>query len=202
MVARHNRVKFSCNNSNFVTTKLTISGYNFDTAAATVALDSLKSSSIINMKRPTSLFELPNGIVIFSYYSRCLLYLKHILYPLTYVLKSRKLKWTSIEEGSWSQAKEVCALNLWLIIPDEEGDLVLCTGPSKVSASAVLFRVKNSKLQTVSVNSKCFAVADMQKCFYVTETIALAYCLKQNIAYLLNRKGSVKIFTDWQFGYA
>ena len=196
MVARHNRVKFSYNNSNFVTTKLNIHGYNFDTAAATVALDSIKSSAIINMKRPTSLFELQNGIVIFSYYSRCLPYLKHILYPLTYMLKSRRFKWTSIEEDSWSQAKEICALNIRLIIPDDEDDLVLCTDASKVAASAVLFRVKNSKLQTVSVNSKCFAASDMQKCSYVTETIALAYGLKQNIAYILNCKGSVKIFTD------
>ena len=169
MVARHNRVKFSYNKSNFVTTKLNIHGYNFDTAAATVALDSIKSSAIINMKRPTSLFELQNGIVIFSYYSRCLPYLKH---------------------------------NFRLVIPDEENDLVLCIDASKVPASAVLFRVKNSKLQTVSVNSKCFAAGDMHKCFYVTKTIALAYCLKQNIAYLLNCKGSVKIFTDWRCGYA
>lgn len=124
MVARNEQIKFSIQNSSFLTDKLQIYGYNFDTMNADVTLDSLKSSAILNMKRPTSLFELQNRIIIFSYYSRCMPYLKHILYPLDYLIKTGKFKWTSIEEDAWTQAKEICALNVRLTVPDENDDLV------------------------------------------------------------------------------
>jgi hypothetical protein len=196
MVARDAKLKFSVEKSVFVTTKLQVAGYDFDTKNAALTMDKLKSSAILNMKRPNSLNELHNRICVFSYHSAFLPYLKHVLYPLNHLIKVGKFKWTSVEEEAWMSAKELCSLNLRLTIPDAEDDLVLATDASRIAASACLFRVKHGKLEFVSVNSKYFSVTDMTKCSYVLESIALAYGLKMCASYILNCKGTVKLFTD------
>ena len=196
MVARDAKLKFSVEKSVFVTTKLQVAGYDFDTKNAALTMDKLKSSAILNMKRPNSLNELHNRICVFSYHSAFLPYLKHVLYPLNHLIKVGKFKWTSVEEEAWMSAKELCSLNLRLTIPDAEDDLVLATDASRIAASACLFRVKHGKLELVSVNSKYFSVTDMTKCSYVLESIALAYGLKMCASYILNCKGTVKLFTD------
>ena len=55
-----------------------------------------------------------------------------------------------IEEEAWQLAKNLCTLNLRLTIPDPEDELVLATDASKIAASAILYRVKNGKLDLVA----------------------------------------------------
>jgi len=159
-------------------------------------MDRLKSSAILNMKKPNSLFELHSRLCAFQYQSMFLPYLKHILYPLHYLLRKREWKWGEVEEESWTLAKQISGLGLRLTIPDASDDLVLTTDASKVAASACLFRVKDNKLELVAVNSKYFNVTDLNKCSYVLESIALAYGLKVFASYLLNCEGTIKVFTD------
>ncbi len=65
-----------------------------------------------------------------------------------------------------------------LTIPEPCDELVLATDASKIAASAVLYRVRNGKLELVACNSKYFSVTDLNKCSYVLEAIALGYGLK------------------------
>jgi hypothetical protein len=131
-VARDHKIKFSVQKSVFITTKFQIAGYEFDTKQGSWTMDKLKSSALQNMKKPTSLFELHNRICVFSYHSRFLPYLKHILYPLHLLIKNKKFKWTAVEEEAWNSAKTQCSLNLRLTVPNTEDDLVLATDASKM----------------------------------------------------------------------
>jgi hypothetical protein len=123
-------------------------------------------------------------------------YLKHVLYPLHYMLRKRIWHWGDAEEEAWTIAKQLSGLGLRLTVPDKADDLVLTTDASKVAASACLFRVRNNKLELVAVNSKYFHVTDLNKCSYVLESIALAYGLKVFASYILNCEGKIRVFTD------
>jgi hypothetical protein len=72
----------------------------------------------------------------------------------------------------------------------------LTTDASKVAASACLFRERDGKLELIAVNSKYFALVDLNKCSYILESIALSYGLKVFASHILNCEGTVKIFTD------
>ena len=87
-------------------------------------------------------------------------------------------------------------MNLRLTIPDPSDELVLATDASKIAASAILYRVRDGKLELVACNSKYFSVTDLNKCSYVLEAIALGYGLKTYASYLLNCESKIKIFTD------
>jgi dUTPase len=196
MAARQAKIKFSIEKTTFFTTKIKVLGYSFDTKDALLTMDRLKSSAISNMKKPSSLFELHSRLCAFQYQSMFLPYLKHILYPLHYMLRKREWHWGQVEEEAWTIAKQLSALGLKLTIPDAADDLVLTTDASKVAASACLFRVKDNKLDLVAVNSKYFNVTDLNKCSYVLESIALAYGLKVFASYILNCEGKIRVFTD------
>ena len=196
MAAREAKIKFSMEKTTFFTTKIKVLGYTFDTKEAALTMDKLKSSAILNMKRPSSLYELHSRLCAFQYQAVFIPYLKHILYPLHFLLRKREWSWGDIEEEAWTLAKQLCSLGLKLTIPDQTDDLVLTTDASKVAASACLFRVKNGQLELVAVNSKYFNVTDLNKCSYVLESIALAYGLKAYASYILNCTGTVRIFTD------
>jgi hypothetical protein len=196
MAAREAKIKFSIEKTTFFTTKLKVLGYSFDTKDATLTMDRLKSSAISNMKKPSSLFELHSRLCAFQYQSMFLPYLKHILYPLHYMLRKRVWNWGEAEEEAWTIAKQLSGLGLRLVITDRTDDLVLTTDASKVAASACLFRVRDNKLELVAVNSKYYNVTDLNKCSYVLESIALAYGLKVFASYLLNCEGKIKVFTD------
>jgi hypothetical protein len=196
MAAREAKIKFSIEKTTFFTTKIKVLGYSFDTKDALLTMDRLKSSAITNMKKPSSLFELHSRLCAFQYQSMFLPYLKHILYPLHYMLRKREWHWGPVEEEAWTIAKQLSGLGLKLTIPDATDDLVLTTDASKVAASACLFRVRDNKLDLVAVNSKYFNVTDLNKCSYILESIALAYGLKVFASYILNCEGRIKIFTD------
>ena len=196
MAAREAKIKFSMEKTSFFTTKIKVLGYAFDTKDATLTMDRLKSSAIANMKKPSSLFELHSRLCAFQYQSMFLPYLKHILYPLTHMLRKREWKWGDIEEEAWTLAKQLSSLGLRLTIPDAKDDLLLTTDASKVAASACLYRIRDNKLELVAVNSKYFHATDLNKCSYVLESIALAYGLKNFASYLLNCEGKIRIFTD------
>ncbi len=164
MAAREAKIKFSIEKTTFFTTKIKVLGYEFDTKDALLTMDKLKSSAIMNMKKPSSLYELHSRLCAFQYQSMFLPYLKHILYPLHYILRKREWHWGDTEEEAWTIAKQLSGLGLKLTIPDKTDDLVLTTDASKVAASACLFRVKDGKLDLVAVNSKYFNVTDLNKC--------------------------------------
>jgi hypothetical protein len=122
--------------------------------------------------------------------------MKHIAYPLQFMLRRNEFRWTEIEEMSWQLLKTVATLNLRLAIPEPSDNLVLTTDASKIAASACLFRERNGKLELVATNSKYFAVTDLNKCSYMLESIALSFGLKSYASYILNCTGKVLIFTD------
>jgi dUTPase len=196
MAARQAKIKFSIEKSSFFTTKIKILGYAYDTKETVLTMDKLKASAILNMKKPASLFELHSRLASLQYQSTFLPYLKHILYPLHFLLRKKTFSWGPIEEKSWQIAKQLATLNLRLTIPDPSDDLVLTTDASKIAAAACLFRIKNNKMELVAVSSKYFATTDLNKSSYMLEAISLAYALKIFSAYILNCTGSVKIFTD------
>ncbi len=196
MAAREAKIKFSIEKTTFFTTKIKVLGYSFDTKDAMLTMDKLKASAISNMKKPSSLYELHSRLCAFQYQSMFLPYLKHILYPLHYMLRKREWKWGVVEEEAWTIVKQLSGLGLKLTIPDSTDDLVLTTDASKVAASACLFRVRDNRLDLVAVNSKYCNVTDLNKCSYVLESIALAYGLKIFASYLLNCEGKIRVFTD------
>jgi dUTPase len=196
LVSRSARIKFSIEKSSFFTQNLKVLGYAFDTKEVTLMMDNLKASAITNMKKPSSLYELHSRLSSFQYQSVFIPFLKHISYPLQFLLRKGEFRWTEVEEMSWQLLKQVATLNLRLTIPDHSDNLVLSTDASKVAASANLFREKDGKLELVAVNSKFFSPTDLNKCSYVLESIALAYGLKIYSAYILSCSATVKIFTD------
>ena len=196
MAAREAKIKFSIEKTTFFTTKIKVLGYEFDTRNVELTMDKLKASAILNMKKPSSLFELHSRLCSFQYQSMFIPWLKHISYPLRYLLKKGEFKWGKCEEESWQMLKSLATLNLRLTIPDPHENLVLYTDASKVAAAACLFREKNGKLELVSVNSKQFSTADLNKCSYILESIALAFGLRSYASYILNCEAKVTIFTD------
>ena len=167
-------------------------GYSFNTRETVLTMDKLKASAILNMKKPSSLYELHSRLSSVQYQSVFIPYLKHISYPLQFLLRKNEFRWTEIEELAWQLLKQVSTLNLRLTIPDSQDNLVLTTDASKIAASANLFREKNGRLELVAVNSKFFSTTDLNKCSYVLESSALAYGLKIYSAYLLNCTGTIK----------
>jgi RNase H-like domain found in reverse transcriptase/Reverse transcriptase (RNA-dependent DNA polymerase) len=196
LIARDARIKYLIEKSAFVTTKVKILGDEFDTMDAILTMDKLKASAIQNLKKPSSLFELHSRLASFQYNSVFIPYLKHIAYPLQFLLRKGEFKWGPIEEMSWQLLKAVSTLNLRLSIPEPDDILVLATDASKIAASACLFRDKNGKLELVATNSKYFSVTDLNKCSYLLESIALSFGLKSFASYILNCTSKVLIFTD------
>ncbi len=196
MIARLAKIKFSVEKSSFLTTKVKVLGYEFDTKDVVLTMDRLKASAIQNLKKPSSLFELHSRLASFQYNSMFIPFLKHISYPLHFLLRKGVFKWGEIEEQSWNMLKSVATLGLRLTVPEPNENLVIATDASKIAASACLFRDRNGKLELVAVNSKFFSAVDLNKCSYMLESIALAYGLKIFQSYILNCNASVKIFTD------
>ena len=148
------------------------------------------------MKKPANLQELHSRLASLYYQSSFLPYIKHILYPLQFLLQQKQFSWGPVEEHAWQSAKMLATLSLRFAIPEDTDELVITTDASKVAASACLFRVKNEKLELIAVSSKYFNTQDLNKCSYILEAISLAYALKVFATYLLNCKSNVKIFTD------
>jgi hypothetical protein len=196
MIARDAKIKFSIEKTKCFTKDVKVLGYAFNTEDSILKIDEFKASDIFNMKKPASLYELHLRLASFQYQSIFLPYLKHVLYPLHFMLRKREFRWTEIEETSWQLAKTLATLNLRLTLPDPKDNLVLTTDASKIAASACLFREKNGKLELVGVNSKYFSVVDLNKCSYMLESIALGYGLKVFASHILNCESTVRIFTD------
>jgi len=193
MASTEAKIKFIAEKTKFFTMQIKVLGYALDTSQDILTMDKLKASGFLNTKKPSSLYELHSRLALYQYQSAFLPYLKHILYPLNFLLKKKTFTWGPIEERAWNSAKALCSLNLSLTVPEPQDDLVLTTNASKIAVSACLFRVKDKKLKSVSVSSKYFATADLGNSSYVLESISLAYALKVFSAYLLNCTGTVKI---------
>ena len=80
MAARDAKIKFLIEKATFFTTKIKILGYSFDTKNIELTMDKLKASAIMNMKKPSSLFELHSRLCSFQYQSMFIPWLKHISY--------------------------------------------------------------------------------------------------------------------------
>ena len=196
IVSQSAKIKFSIGKCTFFTQKIKILGHFFDTKDTILAMDKLKASAIINMKKTASLYELHSRLSSFQYQSVFVPYLKHISYPLQFLLRKGEFRWTEIEELSWQLLKQVATMNLRLAIPEPDENLFLTTDASKIAALANLFREKDGVLELVAVSSIFFSSNDLNKCSYVLESIALAYGLKIYSVYILNCQGTIKIFTD------
>ena len=113
--------------SSFFTENIKVLGYSFNTTETILTMDKLKASAILNMKKPSSLYELHSRLSSFQYQSVFIPYLKHISYPLQFLLQKNEFRWTEIEELAWQLLKQVSTLNLQLTIPDSQDNLVLTT---------------------------------------------------------------------------
>jgi dUTPase len=196
IAATEAKIKFDCKNSKFFTTNVTLMGYELNTSKVQLTMDKLKSSGILNTKKPSSLNELHSRLASFQYQSKFLPYLQHILYPLNFLLLKKVFTWGPVEERAWTTAKALSALDLRLSIPNPEDELVLTTDASKIAVAGCLFRVHNGKLELIATHSKYLNQSDLGKCSYVLESISLAYALKAFSAYLFNCQARIKIFTD------
>jgi hypothetical protein len=150
IACRNAKIKISIEKTVFLTTKFKVLGYVYDTKKSYLNMDTIKASGFINLKKPSSLYELHSRLAAFNYQSQFLPYLKHVMYPLQFLLRQKNFRWTEIEEMSWKSILELCTLNLHLVIPDPVDDLVLTSDASKVACSASLFRVKGKQLELVS----------------------------------------------------
>ena len=148
------------------------------------------------LDKPSSLSELQSRLAPFQNNTAFIPYLKHIVYPLQFLLCRDEFMWGPTEEMSWQLLKAVESLNLRLTTPEPGDNLVLITDVSKVAASACLFREINGKLELAAINSKYFSVTDLNKCPYILEAIALGFGLKCFASHILNCTGKVLIFTD------
>ena len=124
LASRAAKIKFSAEKCTFMTKNIKVLGYSFNTENVVLTMDKLKCSAIQNMKKPSSLFELHSRLCSFQYQQTFLPFLKHILYPLHFLLRTREWKWGEVEEEAWQLAKDLCTLNLRLTIPDPEDELV------------------------------------------------------------------------------
>jgi hypothetical protein len=138
LIARDAKIKFLIEKSAFLTTKVKILGYEFDTKDAILRMDKLKASAIENLKKPSSLYELHSRLASFQYNSVFIPYMKHIAYPLQFLLRRNTFHWGPVEEMSWQLLKAVATLNLRLTVPEPGDNLVLATDASKIAASAYL----------------------------------------------------------------
>jgi hypothetical protein len=84
-----------------LTNKIKLLGYEYDTKDVMLMMDKLKASAIQNLKKPSSLFELHSQLASFQYNWMFIPYLKHIAYPLHFLLRKGEFKWGPIEEQSW-----------------------------------------------------------------------------------------------------
>ncbi|PVE27039.1 hypothetical protein DC007_14725, partial [Enterococcus faecalis] len=66
MIARDAKIKFSIEKSSFLTTKVKVLGYEFDTKDVILTMDRLKASAIQNLRKPSSLFELHSRLASFQ----------------------------------------------------------------------------------------------------------------------------------------
>ena len=79
MISRDAKIKFSIEKSKFLTTKIKVLGYAFDTKDTILQMDELKASGIMNMKKPSSLFELHSRLASFQYQSIYTIFKTHII---------------------------------------------------------------------------------------------------------------------------
>jgi hypothetical protein len=189
-------IKFSAEKTTFLTKKCKVLGYHYNTETLHLTMNKNKASAFENMKKPSSLYELHSRLASFQYQQAFLPFIKHILYPLNFLLSKKIFQWTEVEERAWQTAITLTKLNIQLTIPEPTDTLLLTTDASKVAASAVLFTVKNDQLHLVSATSKYFSTADLRKCSYFLEAISLAYGIKSFAPYLLNCQSKVLIYTD------
>ncbi len=95
-----------------------------------VTMDKNKASAFLNMKKPSSLYELHSRLASFQYQQAFLPFIKHILYPLNFLLRKKQFTWTDIEERAWQTAIALTNMNIQLVVPDAHDTLVLTTDAS------------------------------------------------------------------------
>ncbi len=117
-------------------------------------MERTKASAFNNMKKPSNLNELHSRLATFHYHRDSLPYIKHILYPLTFMLRSKQFRRTEVEERAWQTAISLTKLNIRLTIPEAHDTLILTTDASKVAAAATLFRIRDNKLELFAASSK------------------------------------------------
>ncbi len=71
--ARIAGIKFSAEKTSFLTKKIKVLGYNYNTDSLRVTMDKNKASAFLNMKKPSSLYELHSRLASFQYQQAFLL---------------------------------------------------------------------------------------------------------------------------------
>jgi hypothetical protein len=123
--ARRAHIKFSAEKTKFLTKKFKVLGYHYDTETLHLTMNKNKASAFENMKKPSSLYELHSRLASFQYQQAFLPFIKHILYPLNFLLRKKIFQWTEVEERAWQTAITLTKLNIQLTIP-EPTDILYC----------------------------------------------------------------------------
>ena len=182
--------------SQFFTSKFTILGYEMDTFDLSIFMDKCKVSTILEWRRPNSLYELQSRIAVLGYFARFLPNFKTIIYPLIHMLRQRQFTWTEVEERAWRTIKLMVALEIKCTIPQPSQRLYMFVDASSVGCSQHLFVLQNNQLKMVATNSKLFGAMDSGKSAYFKELLSLVVGIKHFEPFLAASEVPPTILTD------
>ena len=87
-------------------------------------------------------------------------------------------------------------LDIKLVIPGTDEQLILTTDASKVVLSCILWVAREDDLRVVGCYSKLFSKTDSLKYIYFKETYEMVEGFRHFRPYLLNSSKSIIVFTD------
>lgn len=189
-------LKLSPKKCKIATTNVKVLGLEVDTNNACIAMDILKSQSILNWPDPSSLYEVHSRLYSLLYYSKFLPKIKEISLPLQELLRNKQFQWEKSHQEAWENIKAIIILDLRLYIPSPTDQLYLFTDASKISCSSVLFVEKQGSLKIVACDSTLFNYADSLKSPFIKESISLVRGLKKFSNYIGACIPRLKVFTD------
>ena len=80
--------------------------------------------------------------------------------------KSGVFSWSEEADNAWQQIKALIMLDIKLVIPKNDEQLILTTDASKVAMSAILWVVRDGDLRVVGCYSKLFSQPDVSKSIF------------------------------------
>lgn len=189
-------VKINPNKFEVAKPEAKILGIMVDSPSSSMRLDYLKANAMLQLPRPSSLYELHSRLASFLYYAKFIPNLKEVGLPLYFMLRNGQFVWTDVEEKAWRSIISLIVADIKLAIPTSDDQLYLFTDASKYSASQVLFMEQEQHLRVVACNSNLFSYQDSLKISYLKEAISLVKGLKTFNDVITNSSKPLIVFTD------
>ena len=179
-----------------ITTRFNCLGFLIDTMKGEKCLDTQKISALLSAKVPNSLYELHSRLAQMNYISRYLPLFQIYTFPLSLLLKTKKFRWTQIEQQSWDMILLFLKLNVKILTPNPSENLVLTIDGSRFALGAALFLERNNKLALCQVSSKINSLTHFHKSSYCLELMSLHHALSTFQPQLTNCRATIFCFTD------